>query len=299
MRLKDFVRTGVVALAAAGIAMATPASAADGYNGYGGGSLKDQPLYLPPTWTGFYLGGHVGGAWSANDENNRVDVFTFPAFEDRPQRSVLIVGDHKNNDISGVFGGIQFGYNWQNVGWFNPNWLLGIEIDLGGFGTDDNHRRLFATDGAGNSVFIRGPGGASGFYGDLTGRIGYAWNSVLFYGKGGFAWLNSGSDEVTETLVLADGTTTFFRNDTNDRTLMGWTAGGGIEYMINPNWSLKVEYLYFDFTQDDRRCCFDGIVDRTTGVPLNNFNFGNDLRFNTVKVGFNYILRPPAPMPMK
>jgi outer membrane immunogenic protein len=293
MRLREIVRTGA-ALAALVIISATPASAADGY--YGGGSLKDQPLYVPPpTWTGFYLGGHIGGAWSANDDNNHPGFFSF----NNAEAPVALFSNGNNNDTSGVFGGIQFGYNWQNVGWFSPNWLLGIEIDLGGFGTDNNDRKLFATDGLGNSVSIRGGNGASGFYGDLTGRIGYTWGNTLLYGKGGFAWLNSDSNDITETIAFRGGPTEFFRNDNNsDRTLTGWTAGGGIEYMINQSWSMKVEYLYFDFTQDDRRCCFDGINSATL-VPLNNIQFGNDLRFNTVKVGFNYLLHPPAPLPMK
>jgi outer membrane immunogenic protein len=299
MRLNGFVRAGVAALAAFGIASVAPASAADGYNG--GGSLKDQPLYIPPTWTGFYLGGHVGGAWSANNDNNdRPEFFTFPAFAGRPETQVLLSGNrNNNNDVSAVFGGLQFGYNLPNLGWFSPNWLFGVEVDLGGFGADDNNRTFFATDRFGDSAFIRARNGASGFYGDLTNRIGYTWGNVLIYGKGGYAFLNTDNNDNTESIVFSDGTVQSFRDGGGSRTLRGWTIGGGIEYMLSPNWTLKVEYLYFDFTQN-RHCCFDGVFDPVSGAPLNNFRFENDLTLNTVKVGFNYLLHPPTPaLPMK
>ena len=57
--------TTAAATVAALVGVAGAASAADLYKG---GSLKDAPpAFVPPTtWTGFYIGGHVGGFWTDN-----------------------------------------------------------------------------------------------------------------------------------------------------------------------------------------------------------------------------------------
>src|ERR1700722_5456932 len=78
----------------------------------------------------------------------------------------------------------------------------------------------------------------SGPYADVTGRLGYAFDRFLVYGKGGAAVL--GSKGSTTTAIPG------FTVD-NSNTFAGWTAGGGVEYKFTPSWSLKAEYLHFDF----------------------------------------------------
>jgi outer membrane immunogenic protein len=68
------------------------------------------------------------------------------------------------------------------------------------------------------------------------GRIGYAWDRVLFYVTGGGAWANAG------ITVTGPGATA-----TEDRTIGGWTAGGGVEWAVWQSLTAKVEYLYVDF----------------------------------------------------
>ena len=76
---------------------------------------------------------------------------------------------------------------------------------------------------------------------------------------------------------------------TNDSTHIGWTAGGGIEYLWNPAWSVKVEYQFFDFgtivffAQHFRS-------GRHRYEAGHSGNFNHDLEINTVKVGINYHL---------
>jgi opacity protein-like surface antigen len=142
-------------------------------------------------------------------------------------------------------------------------------------------------------AIIRGDNNGGGFYGDVTGRLGYAWGSALLYAKGGFAWLdnNNNNNNPTETIIGPGGAiTTFgFNNNNNNGTRTGWTAGGGIEYAMNTNWTVKLEYLHFDFSDNDRRCCFDG---------FNDFRFRENQTFDTVKLGVNYIFHPaPPPLP--
>ena len=74
---------------------------------------------------------------------------------------------------------------------------------------------------------------ANTWFGTLRGRVGYAMNNVLAYGTGGFAYggVELSSDGVSQS-----------------QTHYGWTLGVGAEVGLTPNWTAKVEYLYFDLT---------------------------------------------------
>ena len=115
------------------------------------------PAYAAPiyNWTGFYIGGHLGGAFSSDNNFNG-----------------LVTG---NNGNGRFLGGVQVGGDYQ----FAPNWVLGIEgqyswlannnggvIFPGGFTYTNNQRGL----------------------GSVTGRVGYTWGPALLYVKGGYAF---------------------------------------------------------------------------------------------------------------
>ena len=112
---------------------------------------------------------------------------------------------------SGIAGGGQLGYNWQ-LGQF----VFGLETDIQASAADDT----FAPYKFSNPWF-----------GTLRARIGYAINNVMLYGTGGLAY----GELKGEFFGLEE-----------DKTLVGWTAGAGIEYGFTQNWSAKLEYLYMD-----------------------------------------------------
>ena len=71
-----------------------------------------------------------------------------------------------------------------------------------------------------------------------AGRIGLALDRTLIYGKGGWAYLDGDANQqTTKPWYKATGTDSF----------SGYAYGGGVEHMIRPNWSVKVEFLHFDF----------------------------------------------------
>ena len=114
---------------------------------------------------------------------------------------------------SGFVGGVQAGYNFQT-----GSWVFGVEGDIQVTGADDT----FAFWKFSNPWF-----------GTVRGRVGYAFNNILFYGTGGLAF-----GELTgQTFGFSESHTT-----------AGWAAGGGVEFGLTPNWSAKVEYLYFDLS---------------------------------------------------
>jgi outer membrane immunogenic protein len=203
--LRSFIVGAVSALA-----LSSAADAADMYRAEGPGGYKDGPYVPVATWTGFYVGGHIGGAWSETKFTDYAaggSVFQKGKFEP-----------------SGVIGGAQVGYNFQY-----GNVVFGGEVDLGG--VDRSASRSFT------GALLPKYSQDGSLYGDFTGRIGYAFDRVLVYAKGGGAFIDN------EYKVSYSTPSTYTKGD----TLWGWTVGGGAEYMVNPTWSVKVEYQHFDF----------------------------------------------------
>jgi opacity protein-like surface antigen len=244
MSVVKFVRRFAAVLGA--VAALHPVQAADIYGGY-----KDQPYYVPiPPWQGFYAGGHFGGAWSSIE----------------PASNVVILGGGGaipigTIDNSGVFGGVQLGYNFQP-----SNFVYGIEADFGGMDAGANQD---FTDPATRARILHVKS-SGGFYGDITGRGGIVLGDALLYAKGGFAFF-------TGDIRINDS---FDNIRQNSGTFTGWTIGGGAEYLIAPQWTVKAEYQYFDFDNNNFSCC--------TGAATGRIE--NALTSNTVKVGFNYLM---------
>lgn len=230
----------------------SPASAADlgdydrGYKGY-----KDygDPIVVPQgyfSWTGFYIGGHLGYGWGTSSSANRSGVGNGDAFDGASGFTI---------EPRGWLGGVTLGYNWQT-----DAFVFGVEGDLGYLGAEDSQRSSTAFTSA-----------DYGGYGTLTARIGYSDDRWLFYGKGGAAF----ADIENRAGAVVGGV-----NDASDFTKnhdvhTGWALGGGVEFAFQPNMSLKAEYLYMDFGDDDSGN-LDGDV----------FRHENDI--HTLKVGLNY-----------
>jgi len=276
MTLTKFVRASAATIGA--LAVAAQVNAADLYSG---GGYKDAPAYVPaPMWTGFYFGAHLGADWSSIKTGQ--NVWNDGYLNGNGVADLLAPFGGERLNSTGAFGGGQLGYNWQT-----SNFVLGLEVDLGGVGNSGERSfGLTALDGsfgyinkaAGITISTEG-----GFYGDVTGRLGYAWGPALLYAKGGFAWLDT---SFKTTAHVVDGTVTpavvTGASQDHDATLDGWTVGAGVEYMLNPNWTIKVEYLHFDFTNASDSWAFDA---------NNTWHLTNsDLTVDSVKLGVNYIL---------
>jgi outer membrane immunogenic protein len=241
MTLTKFVRAGAVAASA--LLIASQANAADMY---AGGGMKDAPIYAPPTmWTGFYVGSHVGAAWT---ELTTTDVNGQQA----PAGKSWV-----NKDTNLISGG-QLGYNLQY-----GSYVFGLEVDLGGINFSGKARE-FPADILPASTM------SGGFYFDVTGRLGYSFGSTLLYAKGGFAHLNAKIGRIDG----ADATKNRFETG-----LDGYTIGGGLEYAITPTWSVKSEYRYFDFSEDllpnPGKKIENDLAIHTSTMSL-NYHFNND-----------------------
>jgi outer membrane immunogenic protein len=188
------------------VAMLTGASAADL-------PRKAMPMKAPPmvmtTWTGFYIGGHVGGAF--RDDNN-------------------LIGGTRSGSDGRFMGGGQVGADYQ----FWNTWVVGFEANYsaidrnnnptlfaGGFALNDQTRGLFSA----------------------TGRLGYAWGPTLLYGKGGYAYRDANTTFTGPAGVVAATTT----GSSRDGYTLG--GGLEYMFMPNWSAKLEYQYYQFDRTQ--------------------------------------------------
>lgn len=119
----------------------------------------------------------------------------------------------------------------------------------------------------------------SDLYAAAYGRLGVASGSVLLYGKGGVALLRAEASTIDPCANTAGcGTTTLTMR--GSQTLVGWSAGGGIEWRFRSPWSARAEYAYFDF----------GSIDTAgaSSVPGEYYRQAIAVTAHTVKVGLYY-----------
>ncbi len=219
-------------------------------------SRKAAPVYAPPppvsTWTGFYVGLNAGGTWS---ESNTTIVgsgpfYLNPGYQNAALHSAyynaLSNGTLPGSSNGGFIGGGQIGYNWQ---WGNSI-VMGVEADIQGVTTGSTGNSGAAALAVTNGPVISSSVSASrgmDYLGTVRGRLGYAITpTLLLFGSGGLAYGGVNSSVAISQGVNSNILGAALGSGQFSDTRVGWTAGGGAEWMFMPNWSAKVEYLYYD-----------------------------------------------------
>lgn len=210
------------------------------------------PMEEPPvgfTWTGGYAGVHIGYGWGDSD------------FTDEDGWNLQ--GQTFGVDSDGFLGGVQAGYNWQA-----SSLVFGIEGELGYLDLDGSAAQI---DGVFNDTFASVD---AGLFAGLSARIGYAMDRTLLYAKAGGVYFDgeySLSDEVTIAgPAILSG---------SEVIGLGYQIGAGVEHAVTDNWTLKLEYAYFDFG-NETVTGVDGAGDPS--------NYSADLSVHTLKIGANY-----------
>ena len=256
----------------------------------------------PPMWTGFYAGLNAGGLWSNNSSINNVSygLYNAPAVTAYPTGAIAALsatGNITGSSNSGFIGGGQIGYNWQigNVGGlgFGSGFVTGIEADIQGIAGSTGQGNFFGAAVSPNAQFTPVTIGQArqnlSYIGTVRGRLGFlAMPTLLIYGTGGLAY---GGANLNIAYATADnsgalgggGASTSYAN-----TQVGWTAGGGAEWMVFPNWSVKAEYLYYDLGSVQASTVVAGV----DPAGANSFAYTTtaSTRFNgnIVRAGVNY-----------
>jgi outer membrane immunogenic protein len=189
-------------------------------------ATKAPPMMAPVAvynWTGFYIGGHIGGGWG--DEGS---TELAPGTVSFPIGTVF-----SSHDTSGFLGGVQGGFNWEASNHF----LLGVEGEYSWSDLTATSRTVSVVNGFISTTTVKTKDLAL-----ATGRIGYAADNWLFFVKGGGAW---GQGNSNGTGTLASGA--FFDTTSSSSNRSGWVVGAGVEWGFAPNWSAKIEYNHIDF----------------------------------------------------
>lgn len=212
------------------------------------------PMYSPASvfsWTGLYVGANAGYGWASGSSTIT------------PSGGGGSLSGSGN--LNGFIGGGQVGYNWQT-----GNVVLGLEADFQG-----SAQKKTTTIGCDAGCTLTETDGID-WFGTARGRIGYAFDRFMVYGTGGAAW-TSASDKLD---IAARGATANLLSVSGNK--VGWTLGGGAEWMMWDHWSAKLEYLYIrtsNLTGTGAIPAFFGGGTVTEAVTFNN---------SIVRVGLNY-----------
>jgi outer membrane immunogenic protein len=240
----------------------------------GSAQAADMPLKAPRaapylfSWTGCYIGGNVGGAWSHQDAHS-----VAPSVLDQAPGDVSIKG-------SSVIGGGQLGCNYQIA----SNWVIGIEGDFDATGIKET--------ASFPNLFLNGKPVGSGiitfshdvnWVASVRGRLGFVvGTNALVYGTGGAAWANVDhvGFDAFENGCPNCGTTSF------SSTKSGWVAGGGLEWAWGPNWLFRAEYLHYEIGGASSTA-FGTVPPFAPGEVAAVFTFDR-LKIDAVRAGLSY-----------
>ena len=228
---------------------------------------KAPPLVERFSWTGCYLGGHIGGGWAQKDITDPVQVVQDSFLGAGSTLGVTTVGPSP----TGVVIGGQIGCDYQ----FASNFVIGVEGAASG-STMRSTRNVGLPLGNPDVALVKAN---TDFLPSLTARIGYPFDNMLLYARGGAA-LAGDKYEFSGSFTGLP----FDFNGNDNR--FGWVVGGGVDWAFTPHWSVNLEYDYYRFGHGnvmmiDQINAFSGVVDVRQNVQL-------------VKLGFNFHVWGPG-----
>ena len=217
------------------------------------------PAPLPEcNWTGFHIGLQGGYTWGDMqwiDSDN--SIFPETGGNERPETL-------SDQDMTGFFGGGEVGYDYQ---W---HWLVfGL---VGDFSYAEIVTKNSFGDLGVDRFWVRNDWNAS-----FGGRVGFAWNKFLLYGKGGgaVAHIKAHQNHVEDVF-------------TADDTRWAPMVGVGLEYMINCRWSAKVEYEHDFYGTQSIDGTLNEAIDSTGGGGPERETYDIDMTHNTLRLGLNF-----------
>jgi outer membrane immunogenic protein len=249
-------KLALINLATLAVAMAGPALAAD------------LPIKAPApfaerfSWTGCYVGGHIGGGFARKDISDPVRLVQDSFLGPGNTVGVTTV----NPSPTGVVIGGQIGCDYE----FPSSFVIGIEGAASGSTMRGSKIVELPLGFPGEAALVNAN---TDFLPSLTARVGYAFDNVLLYARGGAAL----AGDKFEVSGAFQGTPFDFRGLDNR---FGWVVGGGVDWTFSHHWSVNLEYDYYDF----------GHRNVMMADPINSFAEFVDVKqtVQVVKVGFNF-----------
>lgn len=235
---------------------------------FSGGGVSPRSTHAPVRggtydWGGFYAGLNLG--YGSGERVSRITADIVPG---------SIGSGQLSSPLTGLLGGLQLGYNFQN----GP-WVIGLEGDVQYANISGRQIPflLFIPSGGATDLEVFNSSNAINSFGTIRGRLGYAFDRFLPYVTGGLAAgmsHSSGSMAFASFPGVPAGDNALLNFTPSDRLHIGWAFGGGFEYGLPGGWSVKTEYLHIDLGEE------------SSSSSLNLTS--TKLKFDLVRGGVNY-----------
>jgi outer membrane immunogenic protein len=236
---------------------------------------------VPYTWTGCSIGGHVGAGWDRTTYSDPGTPLTSGLTQNFGPAGAEFIADRQ----AAFLGGVQAGCDYQ----FANHWVIGIGGDFSWTDMSTVSNDPFFGGKNGNPVVFHS---RTDQIATVTGRLGYAVDTVLLYGKGGAAYsrdkyITTNSNGLNENFLgcqVAVGAPFTGCDTTGSTDRWGWTIGFGAEWAFAQNWSAFAEFDHYGF--DNKTLAMAVTNAGAAIVTPANLTIRHDI--DTVKVGVNY-----------
>lgn len=251
-------------------------------------------------WNGFYAGLNIGyslGPSSSVSSQN----WNFTPWQ-TTSGPILAVAPYSMTgfttvSISGGLGGAQIGYNYAATNKI----IAGLIADIQGgnlrdaalVGSTGPSSYSAVNSGLGNTSIYSGVD----YLGTARGRLGYLLSpDFLLYATAGLSYggvyshINQASVEAFSLSGTA-WTETWTGSGSSNKLLVGWNGGGGVEWLITPNWSINAETIYWNLGNANISTCAFSPTSHSSSIFNNNMAWGNtSINFQGIlaRTGVNY-----------
>jgi outer membrane immunogenic protein len=254
-----------------------------------GAVAADMPVKAPlyksaaplQNWTGFFIGANAGAGWS------RESYATVPGgtlITDPFDGSLGWFQSFTGSSTAGVSGGGQAGFNWQT----SNTLVLGVETDIQYYGAIVRNSGAFtSTVPPGTATLLNQFTSRTPWLGTLRGRVGITPDpNVLLYATGGLAY---GRENINATVTVNSGGFLVENFPFNmSGTMIGYAVGGGAEWMLPANWSIKAEYLFASLRGNQQQTVATSVLGPAALLTdIMTLSSSRD-QLNIVRIGLNY-----------
>ena len=253
-------------------------------------SRKTAPAPAPAAelvqkWSGFYAGLTAGYGWSSNKTDANYGTTGNSLFNSGMSAGIdagllpLSIGSSNNGSLT---GGATIGYNAQY-----GSAVYGLEADLASMKRNSSNFSTTLAVSPADLASAIGTKGSLNWLGTLRGRAGMTFSNLLVYATGGLAIggaHSSAGGDVTGTIMTVPFSATLAGSKSETR--YGWALGGGVEYAINRDWSLKTEYLHYDLGK--MSYALNGGGSFLGAATISGASARTQINGNLVRAGLNY-----------
>jgi opacity protein-like surface antigen len=230
-------------------------------------------------WTDVYVGLNAGGAWSSPTMTVQDGAFSGSTTSFQSQAiansTLNIFPTTYTNKLKGFIGGFQTGIDWQ----IGKRIVIGAKTDLEAVSGNTNSTGSLINSYSNNNLFTTYGQHSStlNYIGTIRPTLGYLFTSdVKIYGTSGLAYGGVVASNSYTSIINTSPLSPKFFGPQFIGSLVGWSAGGGIEWRFLPEWSLNGEYVYYDLGHVNVSSLYSSIPWTPYNVATNYSNgFGN------------------------